>query len=131
MTTLVVLKYRDSKGEPVHVNPLHVETIRAASTGTDVSLASGGHLFVEGAPEQVAAEVQRALSPAYAQYVAATDELHEFTKVAWDFAEFGMDLTELPCHGGLTTPEACGRCGKVLKLRERIEKIMTRDRGVR
>ena len=37
------------------------------------------------------------------------------------FAEEGADLTNAPCHRGLTTAENCGRCGKALRARAALK----------
>lgn len=90
----VKLKYRDGAGE-VLVPASHIETIRTASVGTEVGLASGAHLYVVNSPEEVAAAAAN----------ARRQELHpSFGKIEEALRGF-MRLTyevELPQHRNLT-----------------------------
>lgn len=56
---------------------------------------------------------------ANANLISASPDLYEALR---PFAEAWGDLTDSACHNGITTPEKCGRCSKVLAARAAIAK---------
>jgi len=71
--------------------------------------ATASYLQVVSAKTQRESELLRQIR-GYEQLVGA----------ARPFAELGTDLTDQLCHYGLCEPRACGRCSKVIALREAL-----------